>query len=181
MSTKQQRRRLLIDTRYQLRQMLAVLSINLILILLSAVVVSWFYLMFYKGNMVCDLNRMFPWYMGGVALIAILLLSLWSLNRSRSVAGMMRKIETVLVKAAQGQLPEAPLVFRKHDYFSALATPINTCIARLRLQDQQRDATVQALKEMQTVIAQHPQEQEVLQDKINALVTMLKGPHAQNK
>jgi len=161
--------------------MLVVLTINLVLILLSATVVSWFYLFFYKGNMVCDLNRMFPWYMGGVALAVLLLLSLWCLNRSRSVAGMMRKVETVLVKAAHGHLPQEPLVFRKQDYFCALAAPINGCLARIRLQDQQRHATVLALEELQQEIAEQPQDHAMVQQKVATIVSLLKGPHVQEQ
>ncbi len=65
------RRRLLINTRYQLSHLAVTLVVNLLLMLLIAVLISWFYLLFFKGNLVCDHNRLFPLYLVAVALAVV--------------------------------------------------------------------------------------------------------------
>ncbi|WP_448871229.1 hypothetical protein [Desulfobulbus propionicus] len=178
MTPPKQRRRLLINSRYQLRNLAVILTANLVLMLLIAVLISMFYLLFFRGNLACDHNRLFPLYLGGLALAVMLLLTLWSLYRSRSVAGMMRKIELVLAGTAQGHLPEEPLAFRKDDYFATMAVPINGCIARMRRQDQQRLAAVQALRRLQGNLADRPEERGAVQRHIETIIAGLENPPA---
>jgi len=130
------RRRYMVHPRYQLGQAGIFLGINLLLLLLAALLLSWFYLFYFQGHVVCNHNRAFPWYLTAVGLLVLLLSSLWSLRRSRSVAGMMRKLEIVLSNAARGVFPEQPLVFRRGDSFGELARPLNDCVVQLKRQRQ---------------------------------------------
>lgn len=171
MNISRQRRRLLINTRYQLRHMAVILSVNLLLMLLISVLISWFYLLFFKGNLTCDHNRLFPLYLAVLALAAVAFLALWSLYRSRSVAGMMRKIEQVLADAAAGRVPGQPLGFRKEDYFAPLAGPLNDCLSRMRRQDQQRIDAVGALRELHKDLAE-----QTLQNRVETIIVGLERP-----
>lgn len=173
MSPPRQRRRLLINNRYQLRHLAVILTANLLLMLLISALVSWFYLLFFKGNLVCNHNRLFPLYLAATTLVVVALLTLWCLNRSRCVAGMMRKIEMVLAEAAQGRLTGQRLAFRKNDYFAALADPINDCITRMNLQNQQQMAAAQALRELQLELAQRPEEGDAVHRKIETIIAGL--------
>jgi hypothetical protein len=176
-SAPKKRRRLLIDSRYQLGHLAVILSANVLVMLLIAVLISWFYLLFFKGNLVCDHNRLFPFYLGGIALVVMLVLSLWSLSRSRSVAGMMRKTESVLVEATEGSFPQKPLIFRKSDYFGTLAGPINTCIARMQRQDQRRAEAVRLLSALQQHLAEGDgMDRETLRASIGAIRAGLEDP-----
>ncbi len=148
MNTSRQRRRLLVNSRYQLTHLAVTLTANVVLMLLMATLISWFYLLFFKGNLVCDHNRLFPLYLAAIALMVVMFLTLWSLVRSRTVAGMMRKLELVLRAAAVGNLPDRPMAFRKHDPFAGLAEPLNGCFVRMRRLEQQRREAVRVLEEV---------------------------------
>ncbi len=173
MNSSWRRRRLLINTRYQLSHLAVTLVVNLLLILLMAVLISWFYLLFFKGNIACDHNRLFPFYLVAVTLAVVAGMGLWSLRRSRAIAGMMHKVEQVLRDAAGGKFPETPLVFRKHDYFAALADPINGCLARMGKQEQRYQQTTQDLHDLREMVSEDTGEGAMVRRRIETILAEL--------
>ena len=130
MKEKKYKRKYIVNRKYQFAQAAVAVSANLLTGLLVAALVVWFYLLFYGGPVVADHNRDLPVFLIAVALAVATASSLWSLRRSHSVAGIVKKMEIVLQNAARGTLPEGTLTFRKGDCFPALADPLNQCLNR---------------------------------------------------
>ena len=126
------RRKYLVDGRYQLSQAAAVIIANVMVLLLISALLSWFYLIAWDGSVAVNHNQRIPFYIMICVLIVTLFSVYFSLRRSRSVAGMMKKLHTVLENAGQGVFPEKKLVFRNSDYFRQLATPLNECLNQLQ-------------------------------------------------
>lgn len=139
-------RRYLINTRYQVTQAGVAIAANLLVILLMAALMSWFYLLYLNQGVSANHNRLFPMYIAAAALMVIVISTFWSLRRSRRVAGMMRKLDIVLMDAANGKFPESPLIFRKGDYFRWLASPLNSCFLRMQQQQRLLESTTFALE-----------------------------------
>lgn len=174
MKTDQQRRRLLVDLRYQLTQLGVALAANILVMLLVAVLMSWLYLLFFKGNLACSHNRLFPLYLMATALGVIVLSTLWSLRRSRTVAGMMRKLEYVLNDAAKGRFPDRALIFRKGDYFTGLAGPLNACLVRMKKQENRMETAIESLQGLQIVVREGKVDREEVSRRIDAVMAILK-------
>jgi hypothetical protein len=140
-------RRLLIDPRYQFLQMAAVVVGNILVTILIAGLLSWFYLVAWDGSVAVNHNQRIPVYVAMAALMVTMLTVYCSLRRSRAVAGMMHKLHIVLDNAGEGRLPDSRLAFRKSDYFSQLADPLNRCLDRMR-QQQSDPATSVRLRDL---------------------------------
>lgn len=134
MSNQRYQRQYLVNKKYQLTQAGVAIAANLLVILLMAALMSWFYLLYLNQGVAANHNRLFPVYIAVAALLVVFFSTFWSLSRSRMVAGMMRKLDIVLQDAASGKLPDRPLIFRKGDYFQWLAAPLNNCFLRLQQQ-----------------------------------------------
>ena len=143
------RRRNIVNKKYQFSQVAVALTANLLVALLMAVLMSWFYLLVLDGGVVCNHNRQVPLYLAGAALVIVLSDLFWSLRRSRSIAGMMCKLDIVLADAARGVFPGSRLVFRKRDPFARLAGPLNACLVRLKMQQRHEEMAVRALQDLQ--------------------------------
>ena len=152
MNSARQRRRYLVHLRYQLPQAGAALVANLLVMLFIAVLMSWLYLLFYKGTLVGSHNRLFPLYLAGAALVVVVLSTLWSLRRSRAVASMMGKIFLLLTDASRGVFPRQPLVFRQTDHFRDLAQPLNACIVRMKRQQANQEEAMEVLEGLQEAL-----------------------------
>lgn len=153
MKQEKHRRRYLVNTRYQLTQAGVAIAANLLVALLMAALMSWFYLLSLNRGLAANHNQLFPVYLSVAALMVIVFSTFWSLRRSRIVAGMMRKLDLILRDAARGVFPDAPLVFRKGDYFAWLAQPLNECFLQLRKRQELQEVTASALRELQRKIA----------------------------
>jgi len=129
---KRYARKLLVNPRYQMVQIGVVVLANSLVTLLVAGLLSWFYLLYWDGSIVVQHNARIPYYVLAAVLLVTSLTVLFSLQRSRMVAGMMKKIQMVLENAEAGRFPEQPLAFRKSDSFPQLAAPLNRCLDRMR-------------------------------------------------
>jgi len=139
MHTKNNRRKYIVDGKYQLSQVAAVVLSNSMVVALIAALLSWFYLIAWDGSVVVNYNRQIPIYLV-ICLVIVTLLSIYfSLHRSRSVAGMMKKLHYILENAEKGVFPEQKLVFRKSDYFRQIAVPLNQCLLQLQKNQKQND------------------------------------------
>lgn len=125
-------RKLLVDPHYQFLQVAAIVVGNLLVALLIAGLLSWFYLLVWDGAVVVNHNQTIPVYVAIAALAVTMVTVYFSLRRSRVIAGMMKKIHRVLDEAAQGQLPDGCLTFRKGDSFQQVAEPLNRCLELMR-------------------------------------------------
>ncbi len=175
MKTNRQRRKFFVHFRYQLSQLAVTLTANTLVMLLIGVLISWFYLLFFKGNLTCNHNRIFPLYLVISVLAMILFSALWSLKRSRAVAGMMCKLEYVLCDAAQDLFPEQPLVFRKGDYFTTLAGPLNACLVRMKKQEHRRETAIRTLRELQIACQAEGADREELHRRIDTIIGALEN------
>lgn len=145
------KRAYLVDGRYQLGQMAVEIASNVLVALAIAALLSWFYLLEWDGSVAYDHNRRIPVYLLAFVLITVLTASFFSLRRSRSIAGMMKKLHSVLDNAARGVFPEGELAFRKSDYYGHLAAPLNSCLRQLQ-QKKGTDAA-QAVDELRGLAA----------------------------
>lgn len=134
-------RKYLVDSGYQLTQAGILVVANVLVALLMAALLSWFYLLEWDGSIAYDHNRRIPIYILSLTLTVIVVATLLSLRRSRRIAGMFMKLNQLLENAAAGVLPEREVRFRRSDDFRELAGPLNRCLARLR--DQQAGASRQ--------------------------------------
>lgn len=125
-------RRYFVNMRYQMGRALVAVAGNALVAVLMAVFFAWFYLLEWDGAMAYDHNRTIPVYVMVIVGLVIAVSALFSLRRSRAVAGMMHKLHTVLDEAGKGRFPERDLAFRKSDYFRQVATPLNACLRRGR-------------------------------------------------
>nr|WP_321465070.1 hypothetical protein [uncultured Desulfobulbus sp.] len=130
--SKRYSRKLLVDPRYQVVQMAVVVVANILVTLLVAGLLSWFYLMAWDGSVAVHHNRRIVLYISGAGIVVTVLSILFSLHRSRIVAGMMKKLHQVLENALQGDFPPQDVAFRKNDYYPQLAEPLNRCLDRMR-------------------------------------------------
>ncbi|AFL72197.1 hypothetical protein [Thiocystis violascens] len=138
------RRKYLVDSGYQLTQAGVVVAANLLVALLMAALLSWFYLLEWDGAIAYDHNRRIPIYILTLILIVMLSAMLLSLRRSRMVAGMLKKLHRILDDAGAGVLPEREVDFRRSDYFRELAAPLNRCLERLKALECAEDAALLA-------------------------------------
>ncbi|MCK5231009.1 MAG: hypothetical protein KAR13_12120 [Desulfobulbaceae bacterium] len=126
------RRRYLVNHRYQLSQAGVILVSHLLVALLMAGLLSWFYLFMLDGSIACNHNRQIPWYLGGAVVIITLATTWWAIRRSHCVVGTVVKIDKTLSSAAQGDFPDRSITFRKKDHFPWLASSINDCVKGLQ-------------------------------------------------
>lgn len=132
MVKKKYRRKYLVNGRYQLAQALVAVLANAFAVLLTGALLAWFYLVVWDGSLAVNHNRLIPLYLAGSLTVVVFSSSYFSLRSSRSVAGMMKKLQMVLEDAGRGVLPERQVRFRKSDYFQELEAPLNACLEQLR-------------------------------------------------
>lgn len=104
--------------------------VNALLLILAA---SWFYLFVLDDRMASGPDNAFL-YNVGLAVAAITLLSiLWSFRHTRTIIGLLKKINAVMGEAAQGKFPDGPVKFRRCDrHFSELEGHLNQCLEVMR-------------------------------------------------
>ena len=127
-------RKFLVDGTYQFTQAGAVILANVLVVVLVAALLSWYYLIAGDGSMVVNHNKQIPIYIMACILVVTLFSLIFSMVRSRATAGMMTILHKVLTEAGQGRFPEREIAFRKSDYagFRRLAPPLNACLDRMR-------------------------------------------------
>jgi len=167
------RRRYLVNPRYQLTQAGVAIAANIVVALLMAALMSWFYLLYLNKGVACNHNHLFPFYVIGATLVVILVSMELSLRRSRAVAGMMCKLDIVLRDAAKGILPDSPLVFRKGDYFGLLARPLNDCFAQLLFQRNSQFAALDALRALKSRIGAEAMSDEQISRHLDEIIAEL--------
>lgn len=173
MNREKFRRRYLVHPRYQLAQAGVAIAANIVVALLMAVLMSWFYLLYLNRGVACNHNQLFPFYVIGATLVIILVSMALSFRRSRAVAGMMCKLDMVLRDAAKGILPDSPLVFRKGDYFGLLARPLNDCFAQLRFYKNSQAAALDALRELKRRIGAEAMGDEQISHHLDEIIAEL--------
>lgn len=177
---KAYRRKYLVDSSYQFSQAGAVIAANVLVALLMAGLLSWFYLLEWNGNLVYDHNRLIPIYILTLILIVTLGTTLLSLRRSRIIAGMIKKLHSVLSDAGQGILPERAIRFRRSDYFGQLAVPLNRCLERLRHREAREDALLTALHEIAARAERQPADNPELLRDLQAVIARFAAPDAEH-
>jgi len=140
------RRKYIVNKKYQFSQVAVALAANLLVALLMAMLLSWFYLFVQDGGVAVNHNQQAPVYLAGAILLIVFVSMFWSLRRSRVISGMIEKLDSVLTDAGNGIFPDSPLIFRKGDHFTSLAVPLNKCIAQLQERADNRTATVSVLQ-----------------------------------
>lgn len=131
-----QKRKLFINRRYQIPHAAITLCSHLLVSMVTTIMVSAFYLLFFHGGITFNHNRLLPWYLLGMGSIILSSTLVYSLRRSRRIAGLMLKIEGTLARAARGQFPDHPLIFRKDDFFKELAPTLNACLLTIKEKEQ---------------------------------------------
>ena len=147
---KKIKRNYLVNYRYQLSQAGVILASHLLVALLMAGVLSWFYLFMLNGSIACNHNRQIPWYLVAMAALITLATTWWTIRRSHSVAGAVVKIDKTLSNAIQGYFPAKAIIFRKKDHFPWLASSINDCVKGLQSCREKKNITLTILFAVQT-------------------------------
>lgn len=147
------RRRYLVNGPYQFRQAAGVVLANILVIAATSLFLAWFYLIVWDSSLTVDHNRQLPTLVALFGLGVLLLSLLASLYRSRKTAGMMEKLETILGLAAEGELPKQPVTFRQSDPFGSLSKPLNGCLDRLQLLEQEKRCGDEQKKQLQRLAA----------------------------
>ena len=129
---KTYKRKYWVNTGFQLGQAAALIVAHAALAMLIFALLSWFYMIVWDGDVTVNYNREIPYYIFVLLVIVTLVSVYFSLRRSRRIAGMMKKIHTVLDNAGKGRFPDRELTFRASDYFKELAVPLNVCLEQLR-------------------------------------------------
>ena len=149
MSDKKIRRKYLVNHRYQLSQAGVVLLSHLLVALLMAALLSWFYLFMLDGAIACNHNRQLPWYIVGLTAVIVLSTTWWTIRRSHRVAGSIFKIDKTLRLATSGEFPSQPFSFRRKDHFPELADTINRCLQGLQNCHEARNSILTVLLAVQ--------------------------------
>ena len=153
MNRPHKKRSYLVNYRYQLSQATVILFSHLLVILLTGIIFSWFYLFMLDSKIACNHNRLIPLYLIGLALVVTAVTTLWIIRRSHGVAGAMNKIDKILTEAARENFPVQPVSFRRKDHFPGLAEPINHCLVRLKDVLEEREKVKAALIKLRGQLA----------------------------
>ena len=152
MKDNKKRRALVVHARFQLSQAGVALLANLLVVLLVAALVSWFYLMVLDNCLVASHNQTFPLLLALLALVVVLFTTWWSLRTSRRIAGQFRKLADTLEGAARGEVPDSAVAFRKDDHFPQLAGPLDDCLRRMRQERAELNTARQVISEARGLI-----------------------------
>ncbi len=160
------KRRLVVDTKYQFRQAALIITANVLVLLLVAALLSWFYLLVWDGRVAYHHNPRVAAYLWCCLAVVVMGTTLVSLRRSRMTAGMMRKMHGVLENAGQGDLPDREVQFRKKDYCREIALPLNDCLDQMR----RYQATVKELEAGFDSLLGMLERKEIEQDEVSQCV-----------
>jgi hypothetical protein len=145
---KRVRRSTWVDPKYQLAQAAVGVAGNLLVAVLMAALMSWFYLLVFRAPLGVSHNRLVPLLVAGAILFVMVASAYVSFRRSRALAGMVRKIGMVMSAAAEGRFPDRPLVFRRDDYAAGLTEPLNRCLVEMRRRRQDAERAAARLQEL---------------------------------
>ena len=175
MKTKRFRRKYIVNKRYQFSQVAVALAANLLVALLMAMLLSWFYLFVLDGGVIVNHNQQVPVYLAGAIILILFISMFWSLRRSRAVAGMIKKLDSILTKASNGVFADSPLVFRKGDHFTSLSVPLNRCIAQLQERNNCRIVVAPAVQAMVDRIDSEGMSSKDVIKGLNVILAQLEG------
>lgn len=146
---KKYKRKYLIDRKYQFSEAILVVIANILSVLLASTLIMWLYLIVWDGSIAVNHNQKITQYITASLLVVVILSVYFSVLRSRSVAGMMKKLRRILTDAGHGIFPAKTTVFRKSDYFKDIATPLDECLDQLKKkQIVDNSETIRSLEEL---------------------------------
>ena len=141
MKNKQMRRKLLVNKRFQLTHTGSLLVVQLMSVLFTGLVVSWFYLFLQDNRMVFNHNPAIFYTMSAVLAAAWAALIVWSVKYTHSIAGPIQKVCNILKNAEKGDYPAAPVMFRKKDQFQNIGGHLEACLSKMKNNQEQMEAT----------------------------------------
>ena len=133
------RRNYLINKRFQLAHTGGLIVIQTIAVLVTGLVMSWFYLFLIDPHLVCDHNTGLFRQLAVLLLLLNIGLVVWSIKYTHSIAGPIYKIHNILRNAANGSFPEEPVRLRKGDRFKQLADSVNECLESMQANQRKLD------------------------------------------
>ncbi|ABK98454.1 hypothetical protein [Pelobacter propionicus] len=150
---KKHQRKFFVNIRYQCAQMAVGVFANILVVLATAALLSWFYLLEWDGSVAYNHNRTLVFLVLVSVCVATFTTVFFSLRRSRSVAGFLEKLHDVLDRASRGDFPEREVVFRTSDYYGHLSAPLNACLEQLRqMRDPRGAATTEDVRKLSSGI-----------------------------
>jgi hypothetical protein len=130
--THKTKRSYLVDKKFQLGSALIIAAVQIPCILVTGIILSWFYLIYMDRQMSAPGSTAIFWVMVLLCALLTLLTAVITVRRTHSVAGPAKKISTLLRQITRGPLPEEQILFRKHDSFLFLADDLNRLILRVK-------------------------------------------------
>ena len=167
-----------IDPRYQMKQAFISAGANLLVALMMAGLMSWFYLLVFQAPLGIDHNWWCPFIVAGAIVLIIIASALLSFRRSRAMAGMLRKIGLVMNGATEGRFPGRPLVFRKDDYSAGLAEPLNRCLVKMKKDMQEREELAAQLHEISQGLRKKTATPEMAANRVEEIIAAVQGETA---
>lgn len=174
MKKKKYKRKYLVNGRYQFSQAAVTIIANLSVALLITALLSWFYLLAWNGIVIYNHNKMIPVYLICIVVLVISFSLLWSLYRSRAIAGMIKKIDSTLTDASNGVFADEPLKFRKGDYFASLSVSLNRCLALLQEKESSAESEVFAMQTLVSGIDSEDMNSKDVRNQLNVIIKRLK-------
>ncbi len=140
------RRRYFIDKKFQLAFAGNMLLISCVCILVTTLVVSWFFVYFMTDNLSASIDRSYVIKMGIILFFVAAAIMIWTVKRTHAIVGPIFRARKILRAAARGEFPEKPVKFRRNDAFKELAVDINLCLETMRAYRNQLNQTGQNRK-----------------------------------
>ncbi|MBU1195040.1 MAG: hypothetical protein KKE62_04250 [Proteobacteria bacterium] len=125
MQRKKIKRNYLIQKKFQLGHALIIAALQIPCILLTGMILSWFYLIYLDSRLTTACNPGIFWVMAVICLALSFAVIYFSIRLTHAVAGPVQKTGAVLRQMAEGHLPEEKIEFRKKDAFKFLADDLN--------------------------------------------------------
>ena len=126
------RRQYFIDKKLQLAFAANMLLIAGVVMLATALTVSWFFVYFMEDHLSGDIDAQYLIKVGIVLFFMVAGIVIWTVLRTHAIAGPIYKTRKILQAAARGEFPDHPVRFRRSDAFKGLAVDINHCLEIMR-------------------------------------------------
>jgi uncharacterized membrane protein YccC len=127
------KRRYLVNLRYQLPHVGGIVALAAINGTIIVAITAWIMLFGINPRMTASISETFVYCIAGVLVVTSILSIIWSLRYTRSAAGLLHNVSTILKDLADGRRVETPVRFRADDAeFIALEKSMNSVIGMLK-------------------------------------------------
>ncbi|NDY73619.1 hypothetical protein DO021_17890 [Desulfobacter hydrogenophilus] len=143
---KKIKRKIIVNPKLQLGWAFFVAMLQLPGIVITGFAMSWFYLIYLDNNLIVSCNTRVLVVLTVLCLFLITGVIVFIARRTTTIAGPLKKLQTLMSEMARGRVPEKPITFRKGDWFSELEKDLNAISQSMNQANQVRTHTRQTLE-----------------------------------